>query len=606
MSIDDTLTFVTRPPRRVRRDRRLILLIAAITVAVLALGGALVSCTEFEEAQGAEQEQLPPGLPQPDPIILEPEGGPTGQTGAGQPEPVPIDEVEEGGSAQEGPCPGVLADGLVITPNPVKLISTKGAIDIKNCDTEAVDWTASSVAWVTLAESGGNLPSGAVFRLLFTVKTTSLPTGPYSFTIEVNDIDVPVSGTKLGGFVAPGGTTPPVPTVGGLIAPGISPCATKCILKALLSTLPGRADISLDVRTNTPAKIVVQVDTREPSYSNDGDPYYTNPQLKFATPDRRSQWTTVLTPLQPETKYHIVVAAQDAQGGSSFQTGTFKTPKVINQIAGNEPGGCSTGCVRSALLKPRLGGPDVDIEVRTHVPTKLQVLANGQTIAGTDGAFVTEWDSVLTLQPGTKYDITLKVTDEQGRTQQHTAVVNTPEPPASHLDRVLVTFHEVLVRHDGDDTIFNRTGELRFRFEVNGQRVIELDTGERKVKAPERVSLDDGDRDSGRSVIIENAPDVLPIRVQAQERDSYGGPTDYCAAGSPMFPETSGRTVVGDCIEVEWNTAEGAIELSTQAGGALPPCYGFPDGVRGDMCVALGASGEDPEFDVYITIDFLS
>jgi hypothetical protein len=519
---------------------------------------------------------------------------------------VPIDEVEEGGSSLEGPCPGVLADGLVITPNPVKLITAKGAIDIKNCDTEAVAWTASTVSWVTLGESGGNLPSGAVFRLLFTVKTADLPTGPYTFKIKVNGIDVPVSGTKLGGFVIPGTTTPPVPTVGGLIAPGISPCATKCILKAQLSTMPGRADISLDVKTNTPAKIVAQVDTREPSYSNDGEPYYTDPQLKFATPDRRSQWSTVLTPLKPETRYHIVLAAQDAQGGSSFHAGTFKTPKVINQIAGNEPGGCSTGCVRSAQLKPRLGSPDVDIEVRTHVPTKLQVLANGAAIAGTDGAFVTEWDSVLALEPATRYDIVLKATDDQGRTRQHTAVVNTPQPPASHLDRVLVTFHSVLVHHDGDNTVFNRTGELSFRFEVNGQRMLELDTGERKVRSPERVSLDDGDRDAGRSLIIENAPDVLSIRVQAQERDSYAGPTDFCASGSPMFPETSGRAVVGSCMELEWNTAEGAIELATPPGGALPPCYGFPEGVRGDMCVALGTSGEDPAFDVYITIDFLS
>jgi hypothetical protein len=605
MSIDDTLTFAARPPRR---DRRLILLIAAITVAVLALGGAFISCTSFEEAQATEQEQLPPGLPQPDPIILEPEGGggQSGQPGAGQPEPVPLGEVEEGGSSLEGPCPGVLADGLVITPNPVKLFSTKGAIEIKNCATGAVDWTASSVAWVTLAESGGNLPSGAIFRLLFTVKTTSLPTGPYSFTIEVNDIDVPVSGTKIGGFVAPGPPPPPVPTVGGLIAPGISPCATKCILKALLSTMPGRADLSLDVRTNTPAKIVVQVDTREPSYSNDGEPYYANPQFKFATPDRRSEWTTVLTPLQPETKYHIVVAAQDAQGGSSFQTGTFKTPKVIDQIAGNEPGGCSTNCVRSAQLKPRLGSPDVDIEVRTHVPTKLQVLANGQTIAGTDGAFVTEWDSTLALEPGTKYDITLKVTDEQGRTQQHTAVVNTPEPPTSHLDRVLVTFHQVFVHNDADDTFWNRSGELIFRFEVNGEHMIQLDSGERKVRSPERVSLDDGDSAPGRSVIIENAPDVLPIRVQGQERDSHNGATSFCAAGTPLLPEKSGRTVVGGCLELEFNTAEGAIELNPPADGALPPCYGFPEGVRGDICVMLDARGEDPEFDVYITIDFLS
>ncbi len=610
MHPDDTLVLPNGAPRP--RRRRLFILMAASVATLLLAGAVFVACSTLsglgEEPELGIEEVLPPGLPEPDPVILQLQPGPDAPPA--EPEPIPLDGAEQTGSADgQSPCPGVLADGLVITPNPVKIISgNKGAIDLKNCSLSPLAWSASTVSWVTLAETDGNLPSGAVYRLLFTVTTSALPIGPYAFTISVNDVDVPVSGTKLGGLVAPGAqpTPSPVPTIGGIIAPGISPCATKCITQALLSTLPGRADVSLDVRTNTPADIVVMVDEREPLYSNDDEPYYVDPALKFATESRLSQWTVVLTPLQPDTRYHIVVAARDHLGGVSFQAGTFRTPKVIDQLAGNEPGGCAVSCVNQAVLLPRPGGLTYDIEVGTHVPTRLQVLANGDPAAGTGDEFVTAWAAVLEFEPGTRYEVTLRATDEQGRTVQHTAIVDTPVVE-SHQNRVLVTFHHIDVHDDGDDTTLNRTGELTFRFEVNGDpfdRV--LDTGERKVKAPERVSLDDGDRAPGRSVFVDSAPDLLAIRVQGQERDLHGGLTDFCPAGTPFFDETSGRTVLGDCREIEWNTAALSIDLhQDQSNGVLPACSGFGDGVSGDLCVVIDAIGDDPRFTVFITIDFL-
>ncbi|MGH2599709.1 MAG: hypothetical protein ACRDJ9_10005, partial [Dehalococcoidia bacterium] len=152
-------------------------------------------------------------------------------------------------------------------------------------------------------------------------------------------------------------------------------------------------------------------------------------------------------------------------------------------------------------------------------------------------------------------------------------------------------------------TFLNRTGELRFRFEVNGQRQGQLDTGERKVRSPEWVSLDDGDRAAGRSVVIEDAPEKLPIRVQGLERD--GNKPGFCSAGQGMFEATSGRTSIDNCYDLEWNTAAATVDLAEMAdGGALPPCYGFA-GITGDVCVLLKATGADPTFDVYVTIDFL-
>jgi hypothetical protein len=465
-----------------------------------------------------------------------------------------------------------------------------------------VDWSATTVSWVALSATQGNLPSGAVFRLLFTVNTSSLPTGSYSFVIKVNNINVSVSGTKLGGIIAPGPhpTPSPVPSIGGIIAPGVSPCATRCILHALLSTLPGRADVSLDVKTNTPADIVVQVDTREPLHSNHGEPYYANPQLKVATDSRRSQWTTRLSPLQPDTRYHIVVAARDQLGGTSYETGTFRTQKVADQLAAGESGGCSVECVSQALLHPRPGTPKYDIDVRTIVPTKLSVLANGKAIAGTDD-YVTQWQSLLELQPETHYGITLRATDQQGRTVEHIAAINTPK--ADGKKRIMVTFLAADVSDDADNSGLNCRGEITFRFLVNGIRW--GDTGERKVHAPERVNLDDGDRKPGRSIIIEDAPDLLPIRVQAQERDLHGAPTAFCSAGQEVFDETSGHKVLADCQEIQWDTAEGPIDLNQVPGNALPPCLGFGDDGTADLCVALGTAGPAPKFVVLIAIQFL-
>jgi hypothetical protein len=72
------------------------------------------------------------------------------------------------------------------------------------------------------------------------------------------------------------------------------------------------------------------------------------------------------------------------------------------------------------------------------------------------------------------------------------------------------------------------------------------------------------------------------------------------------LPTTSGREMIPNCFELEWNTAEGEIDLHQPTGDqALPECYGFGDGIHGDLCIVLRATGEDPVFDVYLTVDFL-
>ncbi|MGH3647851.1 MAG: hypothetical protein ACRDTM_11845, partial [Micromonosporaceae bacterium] len=140
---------------------------------------------------------------------------------------------------------------------------------------------------------------------------------------------------------------------------------------------------------------------------------------------------------------------------------------------------------------------------------------------------------------------------------------------------------------------------------VNGQYRSELETGERKVKAPAWVGLDDGDREPGRSVLIENAPDQIAIQVQGREYDGREGICEAAPEGwTPFSRPKSGRGPTCE-QEVEWNTASGVINLDV-APGALPSCYGFPSGVNGEACYRFDANGDDPRFEVYLTIDFVN
>jgi hypothetical protein len=590
-----------RPPRGWRLPR------AVLVALMLVLGAGLAACsgaggsppgsaTDVEEDDRDEVvvDATSSGL---EPVVMQevPDAGPA-------PAGFPMEGAKQTGTAPDGPCPGVVADGLVLTPNRVRLLGgqTKGAVDVRNCADGDVAWTATSKPWVTLPKEQGTVPSGATYRVLFTVNTSSLPTGPYTFNIDFswsgNSSSVPVEGTKLGGLVAPGGPTSPPPTIGGLIAPGPSGCAVKCIVKAWMTPTVG-ADVTLDMRTNVSARMWARVDT-EPPQMKAGKPHFSSPDVNLASgTDYRRQWNPRLGPLRPDTSYHIVVVAEDLNRNVSYQVGTFRTRNVATGLANSEPGGCSANCVKSAVLRRIVDSPNLDIDVTTHVPARMQVFANGVTVASTGGKFSSQWSATLELSPGQNYEIKLKVTDQQGHVQQHTALVSTPKPAAGAGPDLVVRFHEIFVNDDADDSGANIRGELRFRFEVDGQRVPHLDVGERKVRSPERLDL------GARSVGVSSAPDQLRIRVQGLERDN--NQPGFCPAGTGLFPDTSGRTTIDGCYEMEWNTAEIVIDVKEmQQPPAFPACQGFD--IQADLCLAYASTGDDdPRFSVVLSVEIV-
>jgi hypothetical protein len=424
------------------------------------------------------------------------------------------------------------------------------------------------------------------------------------------------------GFAA--GPSPAPTPPDGLVGNGGEPdgCAAGCITKAWLTPSHTTTDVSLEVRTDTAARIVVSVGRDAPLAGPDGSPQLTDPAVVVSNGAAYgTEWTTTLEPLEPDTAYHIVVRAEDAYGGVTTEAGDFRTAKPVSGYASDGPTGCAAHCVTKAVLNPMPGSADVELVVETLLPARLTVYVDesapqtgesgqpafpGVAPAAESGAeFRTGWTTTLELAHATAYHVILQATDSDGGSQFLTAQLTTqPEPVASHQNRVLVTFHKIHVSDDADDTFLNRTGELTFRFAVAGEWRPQLDTGQRKVRSPEWVGLGDGDRAPGRSVLLEHAPDVLDIRVQGQEEDGYY--PGFCSAGTNFFPETSGKTKIDKCFDLEWNSAEGSIDLHPDAAAdpALPPCYGFGD-ITGDICVLLSATGDDPRFDVYVTVDFL-
>lgn len=76
----------------------------------------------------------------------------------------------------------------------------------------------------------------------------------------------------------------------------------------------------------------------------------------------------MLAPLLPDTEYHIVVTAEDPNGGRSSRSGTITTVAPAAAWGAHEPGGCAANCVKKALLTPRPGSAEVDLTVDTPRP----------------------------------------------------------------------------------------------------------------------------------------------------------------------------------------------------------------------------------------------
>ena len=628
--MDETVPLFVPPPPPRRRRRLLIvgLLVAAglASALITGFGSAVLS-----EAGGEGPE---PAMLEPDVPSVLPEGSVTLQPAVlGTPveEPAPVELTGETGSSggsggdggtNGGPCDGADPSHLVTRPDPVKLNpgATKGSFELTNCADHAVAWTVASKPIVTLTPTGASLAAGASAKVSFQVDVSDLPSGPFTFKIRVSQpgassyVDVTGTRTTLG-FTAPTAGPDPGDTLSNGSAGG---CGASCITKAWITAVKSGKAVTLEVKTHTPARIPAAAGTQAPGHDGHQLPVLPDPAVSLdAGAAYRTQWTVNLQPLEPGTSYHIVVRAVDAQGRVTARAGTFRTLEPVNDVQAGQAGGCSAACVKSAVLLPQPGSPDVKLQVSTHVPVSLMVWAeqrepeqsgSGQPFfpgatpaATTDNQRVLGWSPKLELEYDRTYHILLRATDEQQRSQVETGTVTTPPRPAEESRKVLVTFSWIDVHDDGDNGAFNFRGELQFRIDLNEDGVADLNVGERKVYAPQRLHPG-GDR-GGLNAELTIAGDALPLRVQGWDRDWTGN--TFCSAGDGfMFPEPAGHQHLGGCFDVDWNTAAGTVDLTQPSqGGGLPACYGLE--LTADICTVLSAEGQGPRFDVAVGISYL-
>jgi hypothetical protein len=549
-----------------------------------------------------------------------PAGGPLQPHEPAPPAPEPPPQQAPAGN----PCEGAEPAGLAVSPDPLQLApgAYQGSFAVHNCGPAERAWSTASKPSVTLSPDVGTLAGGESVDVDLTVDRSAFPTGSYTFKIKVfrpgQSIYLDVHGSALAVAQAPS----PEPSPGGLTGNhGPAGCAAGCITKAWLTPSPSGTGTTLEVRTHTAARIVAMVGAgAEAITANTGGAY-------------RTEWTTTFAPLVPGTTYPVQVSATDADGNVATESGSFTTPAPVTGLSAGEPGGCATGCVKTAQLTPQPGVTDQALAVSTQVPTRMEVFVDDRKpetnqaglphfplkapMTSSGDQLRTDWTATLTgLDHAKRYHVILKVTDEQGRSQFHTGSFKTPpKPAADHQHRVLVTFYKIRVTADGDNGRANKTGELRFKFAIGDQHRPELDTDERKVRSPETVSLDDGDRAAGRAVVIENAPDQLWIRVQGWERDRKrrNGLNQAAAGTPPPWPSAPPLEdeVAGESRDSskDWNTAIGLVDLHQLANpdNALPDCHGFAAGANADICAELVVAEDSraPRFVVFFSIHVL-
>lgn len=524
-----------------------------------------------------------------------------GEGGAGQ--EVPLDD-----DATEGadPCESVPAGrSLLVTPHPLVLPATQMAseLHIRNCGTEAVDWTALTVPEVTLASAGDTLDAGAETTLGFTIDESALDPGAFTFKIKVSEpgANTYVDVHAFKGLVNPLFHVPGGPVLQG--APGSGGCALQCITKAWLTPNATTPNLSLEVTTKVPARHRVWVSTSEPVV-NDDVPSFPGVAPIATNDSPTTSWTTPLAPLTAATDYHIIVEATDEHGKRAYQVGEFRTITPVPQPGGLAPtghhGGCAAGCVTKALINQPSGSEDPTIEIVTNVPARVKIWVSEQAPA-TDGNGtpqpagtpahstgnnrITSWTPTLTgLRSNTTYHVVVEATDDQGARTLRAGQFHTLEEVVD----VLVTFHQIHVIRDGDASSVNR-GELRFRLGVNFVKVAE--TPERKIHSGTTLNLEGPGRSPISHLVTGVSGNLPTVQVQGFERDN-DLLREFCTMGTGILEALWGHIPTCDLV---YDTAGSGI-VAVDDVDALPSCAGVGNAPVGARCVWIETADRGDNF----------
>jgi len=196
---------------------------------------------------------------------------------------------------------------------------------------------------------------------------------------------------------------------------------------------------------------------------------------------------------------------------------------------------CLGTCIKDVKVTPHGTFAGFQVIATAKLAT-FELTANkpGQPVASAMiGVNTSTWNTqLLTLEPGTAYDYTLKVRDESGNAQVRTGTFTTLKR------QVTVTFDSVTVTDDSDDL---SEGDLAFWFGVNGSW----------TNGPEfSGGVDSGDTvNPGYSNTVVGAPDAMKLGIYGWDDDCdfFDG---LCSSG--IGP---GGSTGGSSGEADWATA---------------------------------------------------
>jgi hypothetical protein len=341
-------------------------------------------------------------------------------------------------------------------------------------------------------------------------------------------------------------------------------CALQCIEKALVT--PTTSGASVEIVTSVRTRVVVTAR----ALTNTGGLVAAQPDASFSTLLFRTERTVPLRGLEPATSYRITVSATDMSGRTNTRTGIFETRPVETAIdtpvGGFSAGlGCSAKCITKAV--PVHVGPTAALfDVETNTPAKITLITSiGGSIASiaTSPSLTTSYRHAASpLSPGTRYDLQVRATDADGRTEVHQFAFTTAPR------NIRVTLWKVQLIDDGDKGKHDR-GELKFGYWLGGKLVaFDKDWVKRKSGDVFTVRANGTSRPGVAATLLANGGSpALDIRVLADECDGYIN-LDRCVVEvRPEGPPSGGDS--------NYATAGGAFGLKAFVSrGALPGNYG--------------------------------
>lgn len=369
-------------------------------------------------------------------------------------------------------------------------------------------------------------------------------------------------------------------------------CTLQCIEKALVTTTASSAKVAIE--TSVPTKVVVTVRRLSRFGRIDG------PAIKAVGTQLVASRTLYVYGLDPKRRYWIGVEATDTTGHTASRNGKFWTREA--QTAGLPAAGdlssglgCSVKCITKAV--PVQIGPTAALfEVGTSTPARITVIVSPAgtgsiaSISTSPARTRTHRHTASPLQPGTRYDLRVRATDAQGRTEAQTFSFQTVERKAK------VTFWKIQVIEDGDPG--PGRGELGFGYWVGGTLLQE--DGYRKVGSGDM--LDVSARGTSRpglsgTVSVNGASPQLDVRVHGEECDSVLMKNCTREVKAPNWAPSG-----GDADEAVAGGLFQANALATRE--ALPAGYAalLPEGH--DRYLVFETTQYDVEFRVFATVDF--